>query len=310
MITLGIDTSNYATSMALFDSSSNSVICSFKKFLPVKSGSCGLRQSDAVFHHTVALQELLQNVNEVKPISIVEAVCVSNKPRPIEGSYMPCFLTGVTLAKAIATSLNVPLFYKSHQEGHLSSAIHALNNNDLYNEKLLFFHISGGTTELLLCDGLKIEKCIGGSNDLYAGQAVDRLGVKLGFDFPSGVMVSKLAEKCDEDMPVSVSVSGLNCNLSGLQNKCEQLLASGKSDEYVCKYCLKSIAVTIIKMIENARKIYPNYKAICAGGVMSSTIIKQYVQKNAKDTFFVSGEYSSDNAMGTAKMAYLSYGEK
>ena len=48
---LGIDTSNYTTSAALYDSDSKKML-SVKKLLPVKAGEAGLRQSDAVFHHT------------------------------------------------------------------------------------------------------------------------------------------------------------------------------------------------------------------------------------------------------------------
>ena len=52
MLTLGIDTSNYATSLAVFDTDAGEVVCDCKKFLPVKEGQLGLRQSDALFHHT------------------------------------------------------------------------------------------------------------------------------------------------------------------------------------------------------------------------------------------------------------------
>ena len=59
MLTLGIDTSNYATSLAVFDTDAGEVVCDCKKFLPVKEGQLGLRQSDALFHHTAALPAML-----------------------------------------------------------------------------------------------------------------------------------------------------------------------------------------------------------------------------------------------------------
>ena len=63
MYTLGIDTSNYATSLAVFDTAAEEVVCDRKRFLPVKPGELGLRQSDAVFHHTAALPELLRELD-------------------------------------------------------------------------------------------------------------------------------------------------------------------------------------------------------------------------------------------------------
>ena len=65
--TLGIDTSNYATSLAVFDTAGE-VVCAKKRFLPVKAGQLGLRQSDALFHHTAALPEMLQELAQTKKL--------------------------------------------------------------------------------------------------------------------------------------------------------------------------------------------------------------------------------------------------
>ena len=104
MLTLGIDTSNYATSLAVFDTDAGEVVCDCKKFLPVKEGQLGLRQSDALFHHTTALPEMLAELSGKADLTKVAAVGVSAKPRPVEGSYMPCFLAGVRASTAFALS--------------------------------------------------------------------------------------------------------------------------------------------------------------------------------------------------------------
>ena len=56
---LGIDTSNYTTSVALFDSETGEMRQN-KRLLPVREGQLGLRQSDAVFHHTAQLHRLFE----------------------------------------------------------------------------------------------------------------------------------------------------------------------------------------------------------------------------------------------------------
>ena len=58
---LGIDTSNYTTSTALYDSETGQMLQQ-KKLLPVKEGQLGLRQSDAVFHHTAQLHQLFSQL--------------------------------------------------------------------------------------------------------------------------------------------------------------------------------------------------------------------------------------------------------
>ena len=104
--TLGIDTSNYATSLAVFDTAGE-VVCAKKRFLPVKEGQLGLRQSDALFHHTAALPEMLKELSGEFDLTKISAVGVSEKPRPVEGSYMPCFLAGVSAAEAFALARGI-----------------------------------------------------------------------------------------------------------------------------------------------------------------------------------------------------------
>ena len=300
--TLGIDTSNYATSLAVFDTAGE-VVCAKKRFLPVKEGQLGLRQSDALFHHTTALPEMLDELAGEFDLTRISAVGVSQKPRPVEGSYMPCFLAGVSAAKAFALAKGVPLALTTHQQGHAAAALFAAEGEKLFRQKVLLFHISGGTTDLLLCDEVKHIETLGTSSDLYAGQAVDRVGVKLGFGFPAGVEVSRLAARCDEPIRPKSSVRGMRCSLSGLENQCNALLAAGKSPEYVCKYCLLCVADTVVKMTKAAQNEHPGLPVVCAGGVMSSDIIRAWVQQRLPGVYFVPGQYSSDNAIGVSILA-------
>lgn len=300
--TLGIDTSNYATSLAVFDTAGE-VVCALKRFLPVKEGQLGLRQSDALFHHTVALPQMITELGQQFDLTQISAVGVSEKPRPAQGSYMPCFLAGVNAATAFSIARGIPLVLTTHQQGHAAAALFAAKGEQFFRERVLLFHISGGTTDLLLCDAVERIETLGTSSDLYAGQAVDRIGVRLGYGFPAGAEVSRLAAACAEEVKPKSSVKGMNCSLSGLENQCNDLLAAGKSPEYVCKYCLLCVADTVVKMTKAARKEYPGLPVVCAGGVMSSDIIRQWVQNRMPQVYFVPGQYSSDNAIGVAILA-------
>ena len=292
--TLGIDTSNYATSLAVFDTAGE-VVCAKKRFLPVKEGQLGLRQSDALFHHTAALPEMLKELSGEFDLTKISAVGVSEKPRPVEGSYMPCFLAGVSAAEALVRT--------THQQGHAAAALFAAKGEEFFREKTLLFHISGGTTDLLLCDEVKHIETLGTSSDLYAGQAVDRVGVKLGFGFPAGVEVSRLAAECDVTIKPKSSVRGMECSLSGLENQCNALLTAGKSPAYVCKYCLLCVAETLRRMAAAALERNPGLPVVFAGGVMSSEIVRDYITKRMQYAYFVPGKFASDNAIGVSILA-------
>ena len=184
---LGIDTSNYTTSCAIYDSENDTIIHR-KKLLPVKKGELGLRQSDAVFHHTVQLPELMKELFADFDGEI-DAIGVSDAPMRAEGSYMPCFLTGVCAAESIAAATGKPLYRFSHQQGHIMAALFSSGRRELYGKDFFAFHVSGGTTQALLVSGELDARLIASSLDLKAGQAVDRVGVMLGYPFPV-VMVS------------------------------------------------------------------------------------------------------------------------
>lgn len=303
MLTLGFDTSNYATSLAVFDTLAGEVVCDCKRFLPVRAGQLGLRQSDAVFHHTAALPAMIQELGEKADLTRVEAVGVSARPRPVDGSYMPCFLVGLSAATAFCAARRLPLVQTTHQQGHLAAAMFAAKGTALFGRELLVFHVSGGTTDLLHLTAEGQISCLGTSTDLYAGQAVDRLGVRLGFAFPAGAEVSACAAICAEEVRPRASVRGFQCSLSGLQNQCERLLAEGKSAPYVCKYCLLSVAKTLYLMAQAVLGEYPGLPIVFAGGVMSSELVQEYLRARLPQALFVPGKYASDNAIGVALLA-------
>ena len=182
---LGIDTSNYRTSAAIYNAETGEWV-NRGGLLTVPEGAIGLRQSDALFQHTVRLHEKI----EALPQGEVRAIGVSTRPRAVEGSYMPCFLAGESVARSAAHLLSVPLFTVSHQQGHIAAAALSAGKLDLLDGEFLAWHLSGGTSELLHvkcgADGLPDCTCIGGTTDLAAGQLLDRAGNLLGLPFPSG----------------------------------------------------------------------------------------------------------------------------
>lgn len=300
--TFGIDTSNYTTSCAVFDSKTGEVFQS-KKLLPVKKGELGLRQSDAVFHHTKQFPEIITNLKDV--CNDICAVGVSVKPRWVEGSYMPCFLVGESIAEGISLVHKCDLFKTSHQVGHILSALYSSQKLEFIKEDKPFiaFHISGGTTDMLMCtpdkdEVLKVEE-IGHSLDLKAGQLIDRAGVMMGLDFPCGKEIEKLALKSDRSFKIKPCVKGLDCCLSGGENICRKMLEKKDSKEDISRFVLEYVYSGIRAMIMSAFEKYGKHELVFAGGVMSNKIIS----KKIYDEFggnFASPEFSCDNAVGVA----------
>lgn len=305
---MGIDTSNYTTSAALYDTVSGE-IKQEKLLLPVKSGELGLRQSDAVFHHTKQLPIVIGKLFD-NSAQVPEAVGVSVRPRNVDGSYMPCFLCGEGLAESISAINNVPLYKTSHQIGHILAALYSAKKLELVGERFIAFHVSGGTTDCLLVQPdseniLNIAE-IGTSLDLKAGQAVDRVGVMLGLQFPCGKQLEELAEKSGQRFRIKPVLKDGNCCLSGLENLCAKMLANGEAPEDIANFCLQYIYSTILHMTLYALEKYGKLPIVFAGGVMSNKIIRKQLESEFS-AYFAEPEYSCDNAAGTAVFAALKF---
>ncbi len=304
---LGVDTSNYTTSVATYDTKTHSAV-NYKKPLPVKSGEKGLRQSDAVFHHTVNLPDVITSV--FADTNDVQAVGVSVRPRDVDGSYMPCFRSGLTVATAIGAALDIPVYEFSHQAGHIAAALYSANKLDLIGEQFVAFHFSGGTTEAVLVapDEQTVFKCeiISSSLDLKAGQAIDRCGVMLGLDFPAGPALEQLALKSNRTYKIKSMLRDGNPSLSGIENKFAKMHSDGEPDCEIARFVIDYIATIAIKMTDFITDKYGDLPIVYAGGVMSNRIIKSKLNGNKR--YFAEPQFSTDNASGVAVLAALKLG--
>ena len=301
MLFCGKDTSNYTTSAAVVDGGGR-VIANLRAPLPVGDGDRGLRQSDAVFAHVRNLPGIMEKLGEFIDGSVA-AVGVSYAPRTAEGSYMPCFLCGIAAAQAFASGRNIPVMKFSHQQGHIMASYYTSGAvGKIGGGRFIAFHVSGGTTELLLtdpCADFSVE-LIGGTDDLNAGQAIDRTGVRMGLHFPCGPRMEELAlGYTGKTEAHPVSVRGTHCSLSGLENLALKMKDKGANEGEISAFVFDYVGRTLEKLAVNARETYGNLPVVFAGGVMSNSIIKNRLSR-LENVFFTEPCFSADNAVGTA----------
>ena len=308
-IYLGLDTSNYSTSIAVYDSEKQNFQM-YRRLLPVPENQVGLRQSDAVFYHVKQLSSVVHEITRQCGgfPKAVSAIGVSAFPRRVENSYMPCFLVGKMVAECLGEVLNCSVYPFSHQEGHVLAALYSSKSLDLLKRPFLAFHISGGTTEALLVSLEKDDKitteCVAKTLDLHAGQLVDRVGVMLGCRFPAGPELERLALNWKSEICVRATLKGNDICLSGVQNQCESLYRKTGNAELVARFCLESIRVSLERMTENLIREYGNLPIVFSGGVMSNQIIKNELIGKG-DFRFAEPAFSADNAAGIALLAAL-----
>ena len=298
MSVIGIDTSNYTTSIAFFDGDGGEN-CS--RLLPVRQGELGLRQSDAVFAHIKSLPELSGRLFSNIRKDTITAVGVSTRPRAVEGSYMPCFMVGYSHAKLLSDALGVPLVEVSHQQGHVAASLWSAGRMDLLEKTHLAWHLSGGTTELLLVEpeGRNV-KCtrIGGTTDISAGQLIDRTGQLLDLPFPSGKHLDSLSREAAGKDVFRVKCRNSEFSLSGVQNKVQQFYAACADPAETAAYALRCVAGAVYQATAQALEAYPGLSVVFSGGVASNSMLRELTE--TLHPVFAQPQFSTDNAMGVA----------
>ena len=302
---LGIDTSNYTTSVAVV-SEDGEELANLKYPLPVKAGERGLRQSDALFSHTVALPQAIERAKEILSARPVLAVGVSTRPRNVDGSYMPCFLAGVSAATAFASGAGIPLYQFSHQCGHVMAALYSSGSEALLSAPFYGAHVSGGTTELLYIEaegaGFRC-RCIGGTRDVNAGQLIDRIGVAMGLKFPCGPEMERLALSCDKKIPKRAPhAEGTYVNFSGAENLALRLYEQSSDKSLTAAFLLSHIGEGLSRITRACMEAHGKAPIVFAGGVMSNSILKERLAGEFQ-AYFADPAHSADNAVGIAVLA-------
>lgn len=299
---LGIDTSCYATSVALCGGAAEGLFFQARRMLAVPVGERGLMQSEAVFQHVTHLPALLETMLRAHPHMQVQAVCASERPRPNPDSYMPVFRAGEGTARAVAAALRVPFFATSHQQGHLRAARVGTGLNA--DTPLLSLHVSGGTTEVLTSRDTALT-LLGGTGDLHAGQLIDRVGVAMGLPFPAGPHLEKLAAQGEAASRLSTSVRGLTCHFSGAETRALTWLADGVyARETIAAEVFSCVARQLARLVLAGCALTGLEDALLGGGVMASHLIRQELsvrvaKRNRRiRLYFARPELSGDNAVG------------
>ena len=214
---------------------------------------------------------------------------------------MPCFMVGYTHAKMLADALHVPLFEFSHQQGHVAASLWSAGHLELMDEPHLAWHLSGGTTELLLVEPEgKNVRCtrIGGTSDISAGQLIDRTGKLLELPFPSGRHLDALSQTAQGREVFKVKCPEMEFSLSGVQNKVEAFHRNGDEPAETAAYALRCVCAAVMQATKNALKAYPGLRVVFSGGVASNSMLRRELEPLTP--IFSEPQFSTDNAMGVA----------
>lgn len=293
---LGIETSCDETAVAVFDSSSKRILSSVL-FSQIKE-----HESFGGVVPEIASRSQLEKIDDIAAKALQEAnvflgdidyIAVTNKPG-LAGSL----IVGLCFAKSLAWTKNKKLIGINHLEGHIFSSF--LNSDGTLNDNLAFPHlclsVSGGHTVLYLVKDFGDFEILGQTLDDAAGEAFDKTARLLGFGYPGGPIIEKIAQDVGnvdffkyprqkvEFNNFNFSFSGLKTAvLYGLINKGVFDLNLGINHEKmnyeiqcrVASSLQNCISEIFEDRIKRALKLHPTIKAVTfVGGVACNSFIR------------------------------------
>ncbi|WP_374713519.1 Kae1-like domain-containing protein [Symbiobacterium terraclitae] len=306
---LGIDTSYYTCSLALVDEAGR-LLEDQRRPLAVALGERGVAPQEAVWAHLNALPQLAEPVLRTHGRAVA-AVAASVKPRPVEGSYLPPFRVGEGFGRALAAALSVPFYPTTHQEMHIQAGLWSADKPP-QGHAFLAVHLSGGTTELVRVTrrpGGFAEELLGGTQDLHAGQFVDRVGVALGLPFPAGPHLERLAASgVPGRVALPSAVRGYTLSFSGPESAAQRLVGKAEPADLALAV-LHAVARSLEKWLLHAMEETGLREVLVVGGVAANQILRERLRQRLEHPAvgarlaFAQPQYSTDNAVGTALLA-------
>jgi N6-L-threonylcarbamoyladenine synthase len=227
-------------------------------------------------------------------------------------------IVGVSFAKSMALSLDIPLIDVHHMHAHVMAHFASLPHP---NFPFLCLTVSGGHTQIIKVTDHNVMEILGETIDDAAGEAFDKTGKMLGLPYPAGPLIDKHAQEGEAIYKFPISrVDALNFSFSGLKTAILYFLRENvdKDPQFISKELnniCASVQTTIVdtlmlKLIKATEETGINTVAI-AGGVSANSEMRQRIIKEAKQRdwqhFIPDFEYCRDNAAMIGVSGYYKY---
>ncbi len=266
--------------------------------------------------HIEALPKILEECVQYFPK--LKAIAVTTAP-----GLSVTLMEGVTMAKALSISLDLPLISVNHLKGHIYSLF--IEKEEVLPMTILL--VSGGHTQIIEANSLNDMKLIASTMDDSFGESFDKVSKMLGLGYPGGPVVQEYALKGNEnrfELPVPLRQSpNIEFSYSGLKNavrltieKCvnEDGIVSDQDKYDICASFQKTAIAHIMQKTKKLFKQKAPVNFSIVGGASANTYLRSQIEdlckKNGTTLYLSQLKYCSDNAAMIGRVAVEQYKQK
>ena len=265
--------------------------------------------------HTEAVSRITYEALEEANISLddIDAIGVTTRP-----GLIGALLVGLSFAKGLAFSRNIPLVPVHHVKGHIAANYFS---DPAPKPPFLALAVSGGHTSLIRFDSYTECETIGRTRDDAMGEAFDKVGRVIGLPYPGGAALDKLAYSGDKSaikMPsAAISDETLDFSFSGLKtfiinhvNTANQKNIEISREDLAASFTYTAVS-SVIKKLTAAVERTGLQKLVVAGGVAANThlrsALERFAEKNGIELFIPPISLCGDNAAMIGAQAYYEF---
>ena len=258
--------------------------------------------------HAEALPKILEECREW--FGDLKAVAVTNAP-----GLAVTLVEGVTMAKALAIALKIPLIAVNHIKGHIYSLF--IEQETAFPMTVLM--VSGGHTQVIEVKNLDEMETVARTGDDSFGESFDKCAKMMGLGYPGGPVIEKLARQGDEnryDFTVPLSRSPrIEFSYSGLKNAVRLAVEAGSEEDYadIAASFQRVAAAHLVQKLKKYFKEHPPKRFAIVGGASANLYLRGKIEALLKPynapLHLAELKYCSDNAAMIGRVAVEMYGQ-
>lgn len=312
IIILGIETSCDETSVAIVKNGKDILSNVISSQIDIHKRFGGVVPEVASRNHTMAIVEVLnQALDQAKlKITDIDAIGVT-----YGAGLIGALMVGVSFAKSLSYTNNIPLFAVNHIKGHISAIY---TEHKKLQPPFICLLVSGGHTAILEVLSHTKHKLIGETLDDAVGEAYDKVARVLGLGYPGGPVIDRLSKEGNSDIVFrnkdnlvkssNFSYSGLKTAVINYINMLNQKGSDIPVNDICASFQKDAVDMLIDKTVRATIKSKQN-KIVLAGGVAANSYLRENMVKEAEkyniDVYYPSIRMCTDNAAMIASQAFF-----